>query len=326
MVRVLAGEDIRRVLSMTKAIAAVREAFVCLSDGNAQLPLRVPVQVPAEHGVTLFMPACMPTEELLGVKIVSVFGRNEERGLPLVQAMVTLVDARTGAPRAVLEGAALTALRTGAASGVATDCLARLDARTVAVFGAGKQGRAQLEAVCAVRQIEMAWVYDVRQKTAAAFRQDMERLVSVPIQVAETPAQAIGSADIVCTATTSTSPVFANKDVRAGMHINAIGAYTPDMQEIPAETVIRAKTVVDHRESSLSEAGDILIPINRGLLDQSHIYAEIGEIAGGKKRGRESATEITLFKSVGVAVQDLAVAGAAVAAAERAGVGLEVAL
>jgi ornithine cyclodeaminase len=146
------------------------------------------------------------------------------------------------------------------------------------------------------------------------------------VRVAETPAQAVRQADVICTATTATSPVFAAADVRPGTHVNAVGAYTPQMQEVPPETVLRARVVIDHRESSLAEAGDLLIPIEQGLMTENHIYAELGEIAAGSKPGRASPDEITLFKSVGVAVQDVAAASAVLEAAQRLGLGAEIAL
>jgi ornithine cyclodeaminase/alanine dehydrogenase-like protein (mu-crystallin family) len=262
----------------------------------------------------------------MAVKIVSVFSQNPERGLPLIHALVVVVDATTGAPAAVMEGGYLTALRTGAASGAATDLLAREDARTAAIFGAGVQGRTQLEAVCAVRPIEAAWVYDLNPDQARAYADEMAAQLGIVVEVAETPAEALAEADVVCTATTSSTPVFDDGDVRPGTHINAVGAYTPEMQEIPAATVLRAKVVIDELESSLAEAGDLIIPIEAGMMTEERIHAELGEIAAGQKVGRVSADEVTLFKSVGVAVQDAAVAGAILTEARRLDLGVEVEL
>jgi ornithine cyclodeaminase/alanine dehydrogenase-like protein (mu-crystallin family) len=240
--------------------------------------------------------------------------------------LVTVVDATTGEPVAVMDGTYLTALRTGAASGAATDLLARQETSTAAIFGAGVQGRTQLEAVCAVRPIEKAWVYDISPQQAATFAAEMTQRLSLPVEVAGTPAEAVRQADVICTATTATSPVFDDADVRPGTHINAVGAYTPHMQEIPVETVLRAKVVIDHRESSLAEAGDLIIPLQQGRMTEGHIYAELGEISAGVKPGRTSAEEITLFKSVGVAVQDVAAASAVLKAARRLGLGTDVSL
>jgi len=326
MIRILSREDVRRALPMRQAIEAMKGAFAQLSTGQADVPLRVALDVPRHNGVTLFMPAYLAADDQMAVKIVSVFNDNPAKGLPLIHALVVVVDATTGEPAAVMDGTYLTALRTGAASGAATDLLAREDASTAAIFGAGAQGRTQLEAVCAVRPVQEAWVYDVSRERAAAYAAEMSERLSLPVRVAETPAEAVHRADVICTATTSTKPVFADADVRPGTHINAIGAYTPQMQEIPAETVLRAKVVIDHHEASLAEAGDLLIPLRQGLMTEDHIYAELGEIAAGLKPGRKLPEEITLFKSVGVAVQDVAAASAVLEAARRLGLGSEVAL
>ncbi len=326
MIRILSRDDVRQALPMRQAIEAIKTAFAQLSTGQADVPLRTALDVPRHNGVTLFMPAYLAADDQMAVKIVSVFNDNPAQGLPLIHALVVVVDASTGAPAAVMDGTYLTALRTGAASGAATDLLARPDARTVAIFGAGAQGRTQLEAVCAVRSIQEAWVYDLVSEQAAAYAAEMGQQLALPVRVADTPAEAVRNADVICTATTASSPVFENGDVQSGTHINAVGAYTPQMQEIPAETVLRAKVVIDHHESSMAEAGDLLIPMRQGLMTEDHIYAELGEVAAGIKPGRTASDEITLFKSVGVAVQDVAAASAVLAAAQRLGLGTEVTL
>ena len=266
------------------------------------------------------------TGDQMAIKIVSVFENNPLQGLPLIHALVVVLDTMTGEPVAVMDGSLLTTLRTGAASGVATALLARADAQTVAIIGAGTQGCTQLEAVCEVRSIRRGWVHDLSPERAAAFAAEMGRRLSLELRVAASAGEAVRQADVVCTATTSSSPVFDDGDVRPGTHINAVGAFTPQMQEIPAETVLRAKVVIDHREASLAEAGDLLIPLRQGLMSEEHIYAELGEIAARTKPGRESDDEITFFKSVGVAVQDVAAAAEALEEAKRLGLGTEVAL
>ena len=225
-----------------------------------------------------------------------------------------------------MDGTSLTALRTGAASGVATDLLARKDAQTVAILGAGAQGRAQLEAVCAVRSIQKALVYDTVLDRATSFASEMSRRLSLAVEAADTPAKALHRADVISTATSSSSPIFDDADIGLGVHINAVGAFTPQMQEIPSDTVLRARVVVDHRETSLAEAGDLLIPIHQGLMSEAHIYGELGEIAAGLKPARTSPRDITLFESVGVAVQDVAVACMALEVARQQGLGTEAVL
>lgn len=327
--RVLSQNDVRRAVSMAQAIEIVKGAFAQLSAGQAVVPIRTQLQVARHEGITLFMPAYLQESDDLGVKIVSVFPRNLERGLPTIQALVAVLDAETGRPAAVMDGTYLTALRTGAASGAATDLLARTDARVAAVFGAGAQGRTQLEAVCQVRDIEKAWVYDINREAAEKYVAEMrERGGRVPkdIVAVSSPAEAVREADVICTATTSRTPVFADADLKAGVHINAIGAFTPEMQEVPEDTIQRARLVVDSREACWAEAGDLIIPRHKGLISENDIHAELGEIVAGVKRGRQSDEEITFFKSVGNAVQDVSVARKILEEAGRLGLGLEVEL
>jgi ornithine cyclodeaminase/alanine dehydrogenase-like protein (mu-crystallin family) len=217
------------------------------------------------------------------------------------------MDADLGTPLAVLEAGYLTAVRTGAASGAATDVLARKDARVAAIFGAGVQGRTQLEAIAAVRPLRRAFIVDTDARAAAAFAAEMGRALGLEIEPADAPT-ALGDADIVSTVTTSAVPVFRDGDLKPGVHINAVGSYKPHVREIPGETVRRAALFVDERRSALEEAGDILIPLREGLIGETHIRAEIGQVLAGLAPGRRSDDEITLFKSVGNAVEDLAVA------------------
>lgn len=326
--RVLSRQDVQRALPMGECIEVMKAAFAQLSAGKADVPLRTQLPVPAYEGVTIFMPAYLAESGDLGAKIVSVFPRNRERGLPTIHAVVVVVDSTTGIPVALMDGTYLTALRTGAAAGAATDLLARKDARVVAIFGAGTQGRTQLEAVCNVRRITQALVVDTNLEQAQRYVEEMRgRGDPIPADIRlASPEEAVRQADIICTATTSSKPVFSGKDLRPGTHINAIGAYTPQMQEVDAETIQRAKVVIDSRQASLAEAGDLIIPLQQGLINESHIYAELGEIAAGKKPGRTSDAEITYFKSVGIAVQDVAAARRILEKATALGLGLEIEL
>ena len=324
--RILSADDVRRALPMAQAVEAMKDAFAQLSAGRAEVPIRLPIEVGAHNGVTLFMPAYLADDDQMAIKIVSVYDDNPAQGLPLIHALVVVIDATTGIPRAAMDGTYLTALRTGAVSGAATDLLARSDIRIAAIFGAGAQGRTQLEAICAVRSVERVWVFDPDHKRSKAYADEMSTRLSLPVQVAASPTEAVRQADVICTATTSTAPVFNDADLQPGVHINAVGAYTPQMQEIPVETVIRAKVIIDHLDSSMAEAGDLIIPMQQGRFSEDQIYAELGEIAAGLKPGREADSEVTLFKSVGVAVQDVAAAGRVLVAAERLGLGVDVTL
>ncbi|HSA95732.1 MAG TPA: hypothetical protein VLJ16_06765 [Acidobacteriota bacterium] len=306
--RYIPTDEIRRTLTMAEAIRAVRDAFVELATGRALVPARTSLELPGGRTTALVMPAYLPRTERIGVKLISLCEDNPARGLPLAQAVTVIMDAGTGTPLAVLDAGYLTAVRTGAASGVATDVLARADARVAAVFGAGVQGRTQLEAVAAVRPLRKALVFDLDARAAAAFAAEMGGRLGLEVVPASSP-EALREADIVCTATTSEAPVFADADLKAGVHINAIGSYKPHVREVPGETVQRAAVFVDERRGALEEAGDLIIPLREGLIREDHIRAEIGEVLAGLKPGRRSADEVTLFKSVGVAVLDLAVAG-----------------
>ena len=322
--KILKAEDIRRALTMPLAIQAVEEAFIHFSSGKAIIPLRTSITPDRSAGTTLFMPAYLPSLGALGAKVISIFPGNLPRGLPTIHALVLLLDPATGVPRGLLDGSALTAIRTGAASGVATKYLSRPEAAVVAVFGAGIQGRSQLEAVCAVRPIRKAFIWDPLPERALAFSREMaSRGNPFPrdIRVADSPGDALNAADIICTATTSSTPVFNDADVKPGTHINAIGSYEPHVQEIPAETVRRAKVVVDSIEAALAETGDLIIPLKAGHFTRGMIHGEIGQVASGEIAGRESKDEVTLFKSVGLAVQDMAVGHLALRAADELGLG-----
>lgn len=306
-VRYVTTEEIRSVLAMPAAIRAVTEALIELSTGRAVVPPRTSLEVPSFRTTALIMPAYLPGPRRIGLKLISLCENNPSRGLPLAQALTIVMDAERGTPLAVLEAGHLTAVRTGAASGAATAALARPDARAAAVFGAGVQGRTQLEAVAAVRSLDKAFVIDVDARAAAAFASEMSARLGVPVEPADASA-AVREADVICTATTSASPVFRDQDLKPGVHINAVGSYKPHVRELPGETVRRARLFVDEKRSALEEAGDILIPLREGLIGEDHIRAEIGEVLAGLKPGRESDGEITVFKSVGNAVEDLAVA------------------
>jgi alanine dehydrogenase len=322
--RIISREEVKSAVSMAQAIETVKSAFAQLSKGRARVPIRTQLGIPLHDGVTLFMPAYLEDTDELGMKMVSVFSGNLERGLPIINAIVTLVDPETGLPAAIIDGTYLTALRTGAGSGAATDLLARADARTVAILGTGVQGRSQLQAVCTVRSIERVLVFDTRRRAAERFRDEMaEAGPPIPdqIEVASTAKEAVSRADVVCTATTSTTPVFLDSDVKPGAHINAIGSFTPQMQELPAETVSRALLVVDSREAVWAEAGDLIIAKERGLLTESSVHAEIGEIVLGTKPGRARDDQVTLFKSVGNAVQDVSVGARILEEAKKKGLG-----
>jgi len=324
--RFLSGAEVARALPMAAAVEAMKTAFVDLSAGRVTVPPRTHMALTEAGGDALFMPAYHPGQKHMGVKIVTLFEQNRDTHLPFIQALVVVLDATNGRPLGVMQGAMVTAIRTGAASGAATDVLARRDAKVAAIFGAGAQGKTQLQAVCAVRDITEARIFDVSDAAAEAFARDMGRLLNIPVSVAETSQAALAGADVICTATTADTPVFDDADIAPGTHINAVGSYKPDVREIPAATVVRARVVVDQDEVAFEEAGDLIMPMREGLFGRDHVSTELGAVIAGLAPGRSDDEQVTLFKSVGVAVQDLAAAGAILANAEKLGIGTELEL
>jgi alanine dehydrogenase len=325
---VLNAADVQKALPMRDAIDAMKRAYAALSDGRAQVPLRSHLSSPPHDGLTLLMPAFVhgSDEEALAVKVVSLFPGNPSRNLAYIQAAILVLEPDTGRPVAILEGSSLTAIRTGAAGGAAVDILSRPESTALAIFGAGAQGRTQLLAACTVRKIKTVRIYDAEPQRASALAAAVSGKTPVPADVrpAATPTEALADADVVCTATTSFTPVFSDADLKAGAHISAVGSYTPEMQEIPPETVVRARVVVDSRSAALVETGDLIQPIKAGLIREDHVHAELGEIVLGRRTGRQSDDEVTYFKSVGVAVQDAVAATLALTNARRMGLGQEV--
>jgi ornithine cyclodeaminase len=334
-IRILSGSDVRAAIDMPAAITAMREAFAALSDGRAHVPVRLPLET--EHGVTLFMPAHMTgfpeihsdavgrpgpggaAREVAGAKVVSVNPGNAHQGLPVINAVVLSLDPETGRAQALMDGTWLTALRTGAVGGLATDLMARPDARVVALFGAGVQARTQLEAVRCVRDVGEVRVVSRSGASADALVSELE---SIDARRVDDPDEAISGADIVIAATSSSTPVFDGSRIEPGTHVTGVGSFTPEMREVDAALVRRARIIVDQREAILEEAGDIVGPIRDGVVDESVMVAELGDVVLGRVPGRTSSEEVTFFKSVGNAVQDLAVAARVLEAASREGLGV----
>ncbi len=326
--KILNATETRQALPMRATIEAMKAAYAALSGGNAELPLRTALPIAPEEAVSLFMPAYVhnpDADDALTIKIVSLFPKNPARGLDFIQAAVLVLDPQSGRSLALLEGSTLTAIRTGAASGAATDLLARPESRVVAIFGAGAQGRTQLEAVCNVRQIETVWIVDTDTARAQKFIAEMSGRAPIPadIRIAPDPKIALSNADIICTATTSTKPVYNAADVRPGTHINGVGSYTLEMIENPPEMLLNASIFIDEKEAILAEAGEIVRAMREYNLAPEKM-TEVGDLVLGKASGRQSKEEVTFFKSVGVAVQDAMAAQLALKNAEAFGLGQEV--
>lgn len=298
------GEELRRRLTMRVAIDALERAF---RDGDPSAgPLRSHVATP--EGTLLLMPAM--GDPGVGVKLVTLTEANPERRLPLIHAVYVLFDALTQAPRLLVDGAALTALRTAAVSGLATRHLARRDARHLVLFGAGVQARSHLEAMAVVRPLTDVVVVGRARSRAEELVQTAS---AMGFNATLGGPQAVTDADLICTCTTATEPLFPGSALRPGAHVNAVGAYQPHAREVDTETVRRARVVVETRAAAMEEAGDLLIPIGEGAITGDHIEADLGEVVRGR-HVRDGEAEVTLFESVGLAFEDLAVAGALAAA------------
>ena len=326
---VLSRDHVRSLVPMPVAIDLMKNVFAELSAGRTNSPLRTVIPLPDRKADALFMPAFVPAMDALGMKSVNVFRQNLDCGLPVIHAVVILIDTETGQPMALMDGTYLTALRTGAVAGAAADLLARPESEVLTVIGAGAQGVTQIAAICAVRNISRVIAVDVKPESLSRLQADLERdwpELAERVETTDDTGAAVRVADIVCTATTSTVPVFRDQDVRPGTHVSGVGAFTPEMQEIPAETVERATIIVDSVEAVLAEAGDLIIPLNQGRITREAIRRELGELVTGDVLGRTTPDEITFFKSVGNAVQDVVVGRYAVDRARELGIGTDLSL
>jgi ornithine cyclodeaminase/alanine dehydrogenase-like protein (mu-crystallin family) len=312
-VRVLSGEDVSRLLPMSEAIRQMRKAFGDLSAGRVVMPMRSCVET--ESGDLHLMPACLEDTGLC-VKMVLTYPGNRQRNLPVIQGTLLIFDPATGTPRALMDCSRLTAIRTGAGGGLALELLGRPDSRVMVLIGAGAQGRMQAEAALVARDIRQIYVVDLNRETAEALRAALVDRPSAPqVTVVDDADRVVGEADIVVTATTSHTPVFDGSRLRPGTHVTAVGSYRPDRRELDAAAVRQAYVVVDSRRSATTEAGDL-------ILADRQPDAELGEIVNQTAPGRTGGDQITLFKSVGVAVQDAAVAARVLQQAEAQDVGV----
>lgn len=307
MTLILNLEEVSAVLNMKDCIEIVEKAFAELARGTADMPMRSNIKPPG--GLSLYMPAYLKEMKALACKVVTVYKDNPNmHDLPTTIGKVLLQDPETGDVTCVMDGGFLTAMRTGAASGVATKYLARDEkGMTAGIFGTGVQAQMQLWAVCAVRDITKAWAYDTNREASENFAKLMSEKHKIDIIIANAPEEVL-QADIICTATSSPTPIFDGTQVKNGTHINGIGSHTPNARELDTEIVKRAKFIGDSKEACFNEAGDIIIPVNDGEILESKYYADLGEVVIGSKDGRENDSEITIFKSNGLAIQDAATA------------------
>jgi ornithine cyclodeaminase/alanine dehydrogenase-like protein (mu-crystallin family) len=264
------------------------------------------LKLPASRNVYGLMPAYSRSLGMIGTKLISVFPDNHGTELDSHQGVVMLFDGTNGSPLALMDAASITAIRTAAVSGVATKLLARQDARSVAILGSGVQGHTHVDAMMAARPFERVVVWSRNTEHARTLAASATKKHGVAVTTAPTAEAAVREADVVCTVTASREPVLQGQWLRPGTHLNVVGASIPTAREIDTDAVKRSRVFVDRRESALAEAGDLLIPIQEGAVTAAHIGPELGELIVGSAQGRASDAEITLFKSLGIAVEDLA--------------------
>ena len=310
MVRILSLENVQKLLTMKDALNYVEEAYTQLTLGNAIVPQRIAITDPAP-GLTLIMPGIIGGEmNALATKIVSIYKQNPEKyKMPTVLAKIMVQDINTGDIVAIMDGSYITAMRTGAATGVSVTHLARKDSKVLGIYSAGVQAKKQVVGVFwgLDQKLEKCIVYDLNKTTANEFKTEIEKELGIKVEIAEKGDDLLDT-DIIVAATTSTTPLFSGEKIAEGTHISSIGAHAPAARELDSTTIKRASLLVAGlKEACLAEAGDYIIPINEGLIKEDDIVS-IGEIITGKKQGRTSDSDITVFKSVGISAQDVAVA------------------
>jgi alanine dehydrogenase len=325
-VRIINQKEVEELLTMRECIGLMEKVLMSLAKGEAILPLRPVMWLPEKNGALALMPSYLANPASMGVKVISVFPANTTTEYDSHQGVILLFETVNGRLLAIVDATSVTAIRTAAASGAATKILAREDANDLAILGSGVQAKTHLEAMLVSRNIRNVRVWSPNKDHLRDFVQRESKRHNIEIKAAKTAEEAIRGADLICTTTSSKEPVLNFDWLSPGAHINAIGACVPTTRELDSTTIVRSRLYVDRFESALNEAGDFLIPKKEGLIDENHIQGEIGEVLIGRKKGRSSRDEITIFKSLGIAVEDLASANFLYEQASSKNVGTEVEL
>lgn len=306
---------------MPDLITAMEGALVKFSSGAVRQPVRSVIEVGEDRAFFGIMPAALNDPPAVGAKLVTVYERNHAVGLPSHLATIVLLDHATGALAAVLDGRYITEARTAAVSAVSVKHLARPDARVLAIIGSGVQARSHLEAIRHVRPLSEVRVWSPNADHRQAFARHASETTALTVRAASTAAEAVRGADVIVLATSSRTPVILDADVAPGAHITAVGACRPDQREMPTPLMARARVFVDSRLAAQQEAGDILIPMGEGAIDANHVAGELGQVVGQEVAGRLNETQVTVFKSLGLAVEDMVAAHLALSRARAAGLG-----
>jgi alanine dehydrogenase len=325
MALLLSRSDVQKLLPMSKAIDVVESAFSELANGTAEMPPRTVLIDQKVGGWIAFMPSYLKSGGALGVKAVTVYKGNPEKyGMPTTLATIIVMDNQTGQTLAVMDGGFLTAVRTGAVSGVATRHLARKNSKIGGILGTGVQARAQVVAMCEAANLDEVLSFSVdpddRRK---AFADELSATTGVPMRLVSSTQDVLANSDVVALATTAANPIVKADWWKEGVHINAIGSHAPGVRELDTATIVKSKVVCDQKEACLAEAGDVQIPIEEGAYSADKIHGDLGAVVNGTIPGRENDSEITLFKSVGLAIQDISCAALVYQQAVEQGVGTE---
>lgn len=318
---VLSEQQVQSLIDIGELIAALKRAHVQYSTGNAVMPVRLVVPLPQIQGRITSMPGFLTDDKALGMKVVTYFQENPKKGLPAILATIFLFSAETGKIIATMDGSYITAIRTACASAMATEALANPRTPVLGILGAGVQARAHIQALTCVRKIECIRLYSPSRTSAAAIKKDMAPQLNCAIDVSDSAESVARHADLLVTVTTAKEPIIKPEWLKPGVHINAVGSHRPDLREIDGATLARAKIVVDSREAIMAECGDILLALKEKSIGENAIHADIGEVLAGTKSGRNKSDEVTLYKSVGIAIQDVAAAHLVYRKALEKGVG-----
>ncbi|MBF4692109.1 ornithine cyclodeaminase family protein [Fusibacter ferrireducens] len=304
---VVSKSEVREIMTMSEAIVLMKETLADLNQGKSEMSLRATNQL-RDGNFYLLMPAYLVEKKYFGVKLISIFPTNHSVGMPSHQGVVLLFDASNGKELAVIDCVEITALRTAAVSAVATDLLSRKDAKVLGFLGAGVQARNHMEALIRVREIEKVLVWDISIEASEKFAKEMKAKHGIDVVTCKNADEVVNMSDIITTVTLAKSPILNGKSLKPGTHINAIGASARAYREIDSLAVSKSKFYADKVESCMSESSDFLEPLAEGIISKEHLFAEIGDVVLGKKLGRENDEEITLFKGMGLAVEDIATA------------------
>jgi alanine dehydrogenase len=308
MMLILTETQVQALIDVDELITALERAHIQYSTGKTVMPVRLVVPLPQIDGRITAMPGFLNEDRALGMKVVTYFQNNPKQNLPSILATIMLFSTETGKMIAVMDGGYITAIRTACASAMATKVLSNPTASVLGVLGAGVQARAHIRALCRVRKLQTIKIYSPSGSSATKVKQELESEIGITIAVSNSVEESVRGCDLIVTATTAKEPIVSARWLQPGVHINAIGSHRPDARELDGATLARSKVFVDSREAIIAECGDVLLALEEKSVMPDQVQTEIGEVLAGTKPGRSKPDEVTLYKSVGIAIQDVATA------------------